>query len=149
MLQSTIPVYIAELSSTQLRGFLINSYSFWFCVGQVLSPVVLRQTNASRPYDYKLPILTQWAFIGVMILIFLVLPESPWWLVSRGDVSAARKVLERVYGNIDQHDIDSELNIICETIYHEQRRAEELKETSWITIFKGRNAVCPQTKLSA
>lgn len=34
MLQATIPVFISELSPTQLRGALINSYSLWFCFGQ-------------------------------------------------------------------------------------------------------------------
>lgn len=29
MLQSTMPLYLAELAPTQLRGLLINAYSLW------------------------------------------------------------------------------------------------------------------------
>lgn len=35
-LQATIPVYIVETAATQLRGALVNTYSLWFVVGQLL-----------------------------------------------------------------------------------------------------------------
>lgn len=37
----------------QLRGTLINAYSAWFVVGQLVAPVVLQQNNVATPYRFR------------------------------------------------------------------------------------------------
>jgi hypothetical protein len=49
----------------------------WFVVGQILAPVALREMKMVNPEEYKIPIYTQWAMIGLLIIIFIGLPESP------------------------------------------------------------------------
>lgn len=59
MLQATMPVYLSEMAPTQLRGLLINAYSFWFVIGQLLGSVALNRLNALNPYDFRAAIYTQ------------------------------------------------------------------------------------------
>ncbi|EMT68785.1 General alpha-glucoside permease [Fusarium odoratissimum] len=59
MLQSTMPLYLSEISPTQLRGFFINAYSFWFVLGQLFASVALNRLKANDPLDFRTPIYTQ------------------------------------------------------------------------------------------
>ncbi len=39
--------------------------------------------------------------IGVSIIIFLIIPESPWWLVSKDRQTEATKILQRFYSRVE------------------------------------------------
>lgn len=41
--------------------------------------------------------------IGVMLLIFLLLPETPWWLASKGKLDKAEKTLLRYNGHVSDY----------------------------------------------
>ena len=49
----------------------------WFVVGQLLAPVALRQLNMNTSLSWRVAIYTEWAMIGLIIIIFVFLPESP------------------------------------------------------------------------
>jgi MFS transporter, SP family, general alpha glucoside:H+ symporter len=51
----------------------------------------------------------QWAMIGIILIIFLVIPESPWWLASKGKVERASKVLRRCYGGVEGYNIEQQI----------------------------------------
>ena len=58
-----------------LRGALIATYNFWFGVGQfagaIALQIVVKQTT------YLKVIYSQWLFIGLMIIAWFLIPESP------------------------------------------------------------------------
>lgn len=101
----------------------------WFVVGQIFASVALKQISARDPYEFRIPIYTQvrtspsyhlktqlkidffakWAMIGAIALIFLALPESPWWLVSKGKIDKAAKVLTFCNGKVDGYDVQEQL----------------------------------------
>ena len=139
MLQSTAPVYISELAPLKVKGVLINLYSIFFTVGQFIAPVILQHLNKVKPFDWKTAIYTQWAFMGTMIALYLVLPESPWWLVSKGKHDKAAALLRRMNGHVQGYDADREIAVMDAVIEEERRLAAELKEEGFLTIFKGLN----------
>jgi hypothetical protein len=47
--------------------------------------------------------------VGAIALIFVLLPESPWWLVSKGKLDKAGKVLKFCNGNVDGYDVQEQL----------------------------------------
>lgn len=47
--------------------------------------------------------------IGVIAAIFLFIPESPWWLASKGKLDEAGQVLRRCYGSVDGYDIQGQI----------------------------------------
>jgi sugar porter (SP) family MFS transporter len=141
MLQATMPVYLSEMAPTQLRGLLINAYSFWFVIGQLLGSVALNRLNAHDPYDFRAAIYTQWGMIGVMLIIFLLLPESPWWLAGKDKLEKAEKILLRYNGHIEGYNVQDNIAVMTNTIKEERYLAEQNSEEGQWAIFRGRNLI--------
>ncbi|WWD20939.1 hypothetical protein CI109_105417 [Kwoniella shandongensis] len=137
--QATLPVYINEHAPPQIRGFLIVAYSLWFSFGGLLASIVLKVRATSHPTDWKTPIYTQFAMIGLSLIIFAILPESPWWLMSKGRVEKARKVLQFKYGSVPGYDMERELGIIAATIEHQKRWDILAKAEGPFAMLKGLN----------
>lgn len=47
--------------------------------------------------------------IGAIAFIFVLLPESPWWLVSKGKLDKAAKVLKFCNGKVDGYDVQEQI----------------------------------------
>lgn len=95
-------------------------------------------------------------FLGIMLLIFLWLPETPcklsiplsyltWQLILKSAYYAARglhdqgkAVLRRVNGNVKGYHVEAEYEVIKNIIIEEQERLELLgiKDQSWRSILK-------------
>lgn len=56
------------------------------------------------PYSYL-----QWVMVGISIIIFIFLPESPWWLASNDNADKAAKVLKTIHGNTEGYDIPEQI----------------------------------------
>ncbi|KAF5007945.1 hypothetical protein FDECE_5757 [Fusarium decemcellulare] len=139
MMQATYPVYISENSPTQIRGLLTTSYMFWYVCSQIFAPLALRQLAFKDPYNFKIPILTQWGMLGGMLVINLFfLPESPWWLVQKGMFNKAETVLARTRKGVPGYNVKSELSIIIATVERERQLATE-ETNQYKEIFKGVN----------
>ncbi|KAF2762654.1 general substrate transporter [Pseudovirgaria hyperparasitica] len=141
MLQATMPVYLAELAPTQLRGFLINAYSFWFVLGQLCGSIALNEIHKLEPLNFRLAIYTQWAMVGGMGLIFVFLPETPWWLVGKGKTEQAAKVLQRYNGSIEGYSVHENIEIMAATIEKEQHTAQQNSEAGIWSVFQGQNLI--------
>jgi MFS transporter, SP family, sugar:H+ symporter len=76
-IQATLPVYVTEWAPVNIRGAMVLAYGFWNRIGSFLGPFVLFLVQQTNPLDYKVPILTQWGFLGAMLPIFLWIPETP------------------------------------------------------------------------
>ncbi|OCF31052.1 hypothetical protein I317_06846 [Kwoniella heveanensis CBS 569] len=137
--QATLPVFINEHAPGQIRGFLIVAYSLWFSLGGLMANVTLKVRSDSHPLDYKTPIYTQFGMIGLSIIIFVFLPESPWWLVSKGKLDKARSTLEKKFAHIPGYDINRELGIIEATIEQQREWDRETKAHGPLAILKGLN----------
>lgn len=75
-IQATLPIYIMEWAPANIRGAMIVTYGFWNTIGKFLANLVLMLVQKDSPMDYRLPILTQWALLGIMLPIFIYLPET-------------------------------------------------------------------------
>lgn len=47
--------------------------------------------------------------VGVMGIVFLLLPESPWWLVSNGKLEKGSKMLSRYQGHLQGYSVEEEI----------------------------------------
>jgi Na+/melibiose symporter-like transporter len=79
--------------------------------------------------------------IGVSIIIILIIPESPWWLVSKDKQTQAAKILQQFYGRVEGYDIQEKLNAMTATVAEERRIAKENSQEGAWAIFRGRNGV--------
>ncbi|KPM41346.1 hypothetical protein AK830_g5203 [Neonectria ditissima] len=148
-LQSTLPVYISEWSPNNIRGAMVLTYGVWNTLGKFLAPLVLLICEKQDPFNYKVPIVTQWVFLGLMFPIFIWLPETPQYYAERGQDDQGKKTLSRVNGRIPGYDVDAEYDIIKNTILEQRKRKNELEEPvvgwrglvkSYADCFKGANA---------
>ncbi|KAI5197087.1 hypothetical protein AUEXF2481DRAFT_43028 [Aureobasidium subglaciale EXF-2481] len=136
-LQSVLPVYISECAPTRIRGGLLMCYSFWWTIGSFCAYLALQTLNRLHPNVWLTPIYTQWAQIGLMLVIYIFLPESPSWCVDRGHFDRAKKqMLKLNYGVVD-YDVDHHFDILRCTVEHEKEVALLQKSEHWYSIFKG------------
>ena len=60
--------------------------------------------------------------VGIIFIIFAFIPESPWWLVSKGKIDKAARILTRCNGGVKDYSVDEQ--IVCKRPY--MRREEIL-----------------------
>jgi SP family galactose:H+ symporter-like MFS transporter len=108
---SAVPVYISEVSPAEERGWQVSLFQLAITIGIVLAYLV----------DYAFAAIQGWRWMfGAAIVPSIVfglgmwfLPESPRWLVKRGQRESARAVLMRMRGTSD---VGEELGEIDESL---------------------------------
>lgn len=109
----SVPVYVAETAPSHIRGALVSLNQLFITIGILLSSIVAGafSTDKENGWRYMLGIA------GVPSVIqffgFFFLPESPRWLVNKGKVEQARKVLEKLR---DSKNVDHEMNDILKSV---------------------------------
>lgn len=90
------------------------------------------------PDSYKVPFASQWAFPCAILLVVLIMPESPWFLVRRGKEEAATASLRKLLGNQP-----SKINVFLENIKSavelERQTSTLQRSVRYSDCFKGSN----------
>ena len=47
--------------------------------------------------------------VGATAVIFLLIPETPWWLASKGKIDQTAKVLKQCNGKVEGYDIQEQI----------------------------------------
>jgi len=81
---------------------------------------------------WRLPIATQIAFAAPIAILMIPLPESPRWLIQRGRIDEATKVMMQNYG-VDEN--DRELQIERKSII-DTCELERKAGFHWTALFK-------------
>ncbi|OXC65393.1 hypothetical protein AYX13_05523 [Cryptococcus neoformans] len=136
-LQFITPTYVTEVAPIRIRGLLLMLYNFWFSLGSFFAPVALQVMYKTHPENYKTPIYTQWGHIGLMFVIYLLLPESPAWCATRGLEEKAKKNMRRIYRGVTDFDVDVQYEGLVRAVQHEEAVAAEYRRLSWYNIFRG------------
>ncbi|PVH79891.1 MFS general substrate transporter [Cadophora sp. DSE1049] len=147
-LQATLPIYVTEWAPVNIRGAMVLLYGFWNRIGSFLAPMVLTISARSDPTNYLTPILTQWGFLGIMLPIFLWIPETAAYYAERDQDDRGKASLRRINGNVEGYDIDNEYAVIKNTILEERQAMEAIGNKrgfrnvmrSYAECFKGSNA---------
>lgn len=117
----TAPVYLSELAPKKIRGSLIALYQLMVTIGFLLaffSDTLLAYVDNWRA---MLGIVAIPAFL--MLLLMLFSPQSPRWLMLRGEKKAAKAVLEKLRYH---HEVDAELEEISYSLQHTKVKASHL-----------------------
>ncbi|OWT36126.1 sugar transporter [Cryptococcus neoformans Bt1] len=117
--------YITEIVPSRTRGFILIFYSIWYAIGQLFASAALKVLADQQPYNFLDLIYTEWAMIGIMIMVYLYLPESPWWCANHDKHDRGRAIVERLNGGIEGYDVDFHYSLIKKTVDNEkaQKRA--------------------------
>jgi MFS family permease len=136
-MQSTLPTYISEVAPVRIRGGLLMCYSLWWTVGTFFAYIALQTMNKKHPYNFLTPIYTQWAQIGIMGIIFVLIPESPAWCVSVGKEARARTELSKLNRGVKNYNLEQQLQALVLMAEHEKAIAKEQRREHWYAIFSG------------
>lgn len=95
-----MPVYIAEVTPARIRGSSVVLFQVMIAVGQLISYVVGFFIEGHWRIMFFLAIIP-----GVILFVgMLRMPESPRWLITRGQREKATDLLERIRGNRQEAD---------------------------------------------
>ncbi|KJR83634.1 Hexose transporter [Sporothrix schenckii 1099-18] len=136
-MQSILPTYISEVAPVRIRGALLMMYSLWWTLGTFFAYTAMQTLNKHHPDVYLISIYTQWAQVGIMLIIYIFLPESPAWCVTRGYMDKARTSLKRLNKGVRDFNLDHQLQVLVLTVEHEQAVAVEQRREHWYSIFRG------------
>ncbi|ODQ54738.1 general substrate transporter [Saitoella complicata NRRL Y-17804] len=109
-----VPMYQSESAPKWIRGTIVSCYQLAITLGLLVAAIV---NNATKDRDnaaaYRIPIGIQFAWAAVLAGGMLLLPETPRFLVKRGNMEAAAKALGRLRAlPADSEEIQEELKEI-------------------------------------
>jgi SP family galactose:H+ symporter-like MFS transporter len=93
---SAVPVYISEVAPADARGWQVSLFQLAITIGILLAYLVDYAFAPTQGWRWMLGLAVVPAAIFGCGMLFL--PESPRWLVRRGDRESARAMLARVRG---------------------------------------------------
>lgn len=107
-----VPLYISEISPPEIRGLLNTFPQFTGSVGMFASYImVFFMSLLPRPdWRFMLSVLSIPSLVYMFLTVFY-LPESPRWLVSKGRMNEANKVLQKLRGT---DDVSGEMALLFE-----------------------------------
>ena len=102
------PMYIAEIAPAQMRGKMASLQQFAIVIGifatGLINWIILNAAGGSATNDWLFGLPAwQWMFLSMTIpaaiygLLALRLPESPRFLIQRGEYDEAKAVLRQIY----------------------------------------------------
>ncbi|GKV16781.1 hypothetical protein SLEP1_g27373 [Rubroshorea leprosula] len=124
-----VPLYISEISPTEIRGALGSVNQLFICVG-ILAALVAGLPLAGNPLWWR----TMFGIaVGPSVLLALGMafsPESPRWLFQQGKLPEAEKVIKTLYGKERVAEVMYDLSSAV------QGSAEP--EAGWFDLFSSR-----------
>ncbi|XP_038884927.1 monosaccharide-sensing protein 2-like [Benincasa hispida] len=107
-----VPVYISETAPSEIRGLLNTLPQFTGSGGMFISycMVFYMSLSVSPSWRLMLGVLSIPSVLYFILTVFF-LPESPRWLVSKGKMLEAKKVLQRLRGI---EDVSGEMALLVE-----------------------------------
>lgn len=113
------PLYISETAPTSIRGKLVTVYQLAITIGILLS-YFINYILVLDAISWRIIYATVTIPAIVLLLGIFFLPESPRWLVYRGDDNDAYQVLSHLRKGVPEKDVKSEFSAIYETIHNEK-----------------------------
>ncbi|KXJ88807.1 putative maltose permease [Microdochium bolleyi] len=103
ILQSVGGSYIGEIVPLALRGLTTCLIALAFTLGPFIVALIVNfHGNTGDAWSYRAIFCSQYGFAAIAAAFVFFMPESPWWLVSKGRDEKALKSLQRLgYSSTD------------------------------------------------
>ncbi|CAM1504268.1 Fc.00g018590.m01.CDS01 [Cosmosporella sp. VM-42] len=102
-LASVTVSYIGEVTPMALRGMLTCLSALAYTLGPLVVALIVNETGTfENRWAYRAVFVAQYGFALVATLFVPFMPESPWWLASKGRQEKALKALHRLSSKGDE-----------------------------------------------
>ncbi|EXJ58336.1 hypothetical protein A1O7_05761 [Cladophialophora yegresii CBS 114405] len=133
----TTQTYLSEILPPKLRGSVMAFFPVFTLLGQLIGAVVVYASldlPGKRPYTT--PMIAQWPFSAVPLVIAIVLPESPAYLLRKRKFDKAFKAQRR----LDSAKTDTQRNI-DNLLFALQKEEEQDRHdrATYLECFRGTN----------
>ncbi|KAM5343301.1 hypothetical protein ACJ41O_014267 [Fusarium nematophilum] len=97
LISAMIPLYQSETAPKWIRGVIVGAYQWAITIGLLLAAIVNNATSDRNDTgSYRIPIAIQLAWSLILFGGMLMLPETPRYLIKRGNMDKAAKSLSRI-----------------------------------------------------
>jgi MFS family permease len=136
-------IYTAEAAPAHLRAVMVALFSEWVNIGAIIGSAVTNRTQRFLDKSsYEIPLGTLFIVPTILSIGLIFVPESPRYLLYRGNSEAARKSLESLRGDsLEPAELEVEWVEMVKGIEEEKRVAKTIGP---LDMFKGNcEFVCP------
>lgn len=137
--QTLTTAYAAEICPPAMRGYLTAWVSMCWGSGSFLAAGVLRG-SLDLPGDaaWRVPYGLQWIWIPPLFTVAFFAPESPWYLVRRGKLDEAEKMLRRL-ARKDFYTDETMANTLALMKHTNEMEKLEAANSNYWDCFRGTN----------
>lgn len=98
-----VPMYIVELAPAELRGRLVTVQSLFITGGQVVA-YLIGWIFSPYPHGWRWMVGVGALPAALQLLLLIWMPETPRWLLQKGEDERARHVLKQTYATLPRAD---------------------------------------------
>ncbi|TLS27468.1 hypothetical protein PpBr36_04856 [Pyricularia pennisetigena] len=129
-----VPMYMAEIVPSAIRGRMVASYTFSHICANFISSIITNFTSKYPDHSsWRIPFGIIFTFPALALLLSIFLPESPRWLLRKGKPEEARAALW--YLNSAQKEFDADEHIKLQR----QALEDSVEKGKWSDLLKGTN----------
>ncbi|KAF7926829.1 uncharacterized protein EAE98_006214 [Botrytis deweyae] len=138
------PQYVAEVAPTHLRGRLVGIFGACFQVGSLcMNAGLIGLAHIESDWCWRIPLVLEGLFpLIVCLLIYPLTPESPRYLIMRGQMEKAKRVIAKMQ-TTEGNNVDHPLVTIVANQIEESLQNERQSNHAWWdyrVLFHGRPA---------
>lgn len=127
--------YASDVTPIPLRGYLTTYVNLCWIIGQMIGAGILKRVLAMDGHNaYRIAFAVQWAWPIPLFILVTLAPESPWFLVRKGRLAQAKRVVERLSKKGEKVDSDATVAMMVRT---NQFEIDNETGSSYIDCFKG------------
>ncbi|KAF4962259.1 hypothetical protein FSARC_9648 [Fusarium sarcochroum] len=107
---ATSPLYIGEISPTSLRTPLLMCWQLTLSGSQIIAAAINRgMVNIDSTFAYRFPIGFQLLFPAITVATIWFVPESPRWLLRKGQIAKAENALRTLHREDKTYDTAADI----------------------------------------
>ncbi|KAB8269052.1 general substrate transporter [Aspergillus minisclerotigenes] len=137
---SVIILYMSEVSPRKIRGAIVSAYQFSITIGLLVANCVVYATQGRNDTgSYRIPIGVQFLWDIILAGALFFLPESPRYLVKKGNIQKATEALCFIREQPDDSEYirDELAEIVANHEYESLVSPDKGYVSSWLVCFKG------------